>query len=493
MNKKLSVLTLAVPTLLVIILISLYMAGRTSAHSAIQSSVFQIVPVRQLYNMTTDFTAVVGQSVSHDGFVITCEGISGDVPVTVTSDNPNFAVNLTQVFCDSTIYPDVQFTPTAPGLTTAHIIVSSTFGTGNTELIGNGVIVESPPYWIADLGTDTYVHSIWQDTQRNLLYLTDQGNDHLIIFSPADRIIVKTIPVGLNPAGMAQSPDGNKLYVANSGESSISVIDLIGQTEAERILLPTLYPNPSEGFQYFYYPYEIVIISDTLALLGSVPPGYASGGPMYQFNLVTKELKAQGLWGARPAFAISRDHTAVGIVVEPGSSPTLLARYDVISDTFVTNRDLMNYERNASINSDGSQMITTFYYCNILAPNLHRFDQNLTTLPAIKTLGCPTVAAIYDPLNGNNIYTLDDSFTSIGEVQLDEGRQTRAWLFNLPANYGFWFGGNPRGRSMAIANDGAWVYARLNQPYSGSTFGPSKLLAVYIGPMYKTYLPALAR
>ncbi|HWZ81000.1 MAG TPA: beta-propeller fold lactonase family protein [Terriglobales bacterium] len=65
---------------------------------------------------------------------------------------------------------------------------------------------------------------------------------------------VATLPVGDNPAAVAETPDGKKVYVANQGSNSISAFNTI-----DRSLRPidtTLFPNP------FSQPHWVVVRSD---------------------------------------------------------------------------------------------------------------------------------------------------------------------------------------------------------------------------------------
>jgi YVTN family beta-propeller protein len=46
--------------------------------------------------------------------------------------------------------------------------------------------------------------------------------------------VVKKIPVGLQPDGVAVSPDGMTIYVANSGTNDVSLIDFLDLKEIRR-------------------------------------------------------------------------------------------------------------------------------------------------------------------------------------------------------------------------------------------------------------------
>jgi YVTN family beta-propeller protein len=50
------------------------------------------------------------------------------------------------------------------------------------------------------------------------------------VVDPANPNTITTIQVGKLPIGVAVTPDGSKLYVANSGDGNVSVIDTATNT-----------------------------------------------------------------------------------------------------------------------------------------------------------------------------------------------------------------------------------------------------------------------
>ncbi len=57
------------------------------------------------------------------------------------------------------------------------------------------------------------------------LYVLCQGTDEVRVLDPATFSQIKAIPVGHIPRGFSLSPDGARLYVANTWDDTISVID----------------------------------------------------------------------------------------------------------------------------------------------------------------------------------------------------------------------------------------------------------------------------
>ena len=477
--------TLSISSMLTVMLLSTFIfsaatpSWKEPGMEANQSISLIVTPMRELYGMPTDFDALVESSVQHYAFTVTCQGAPSITIDDLTHDNPVFQPGWTakNIQCGSIYWFSFSFSPTNPGITTDNVTFLGQFGKVTKQLVGNGIPTHSADQWIADLAPGTSANRLVYDNQRDLVYITDSGNDQVIVFSPEQQGVVASITVGLDPVGLAITPDSQKLYVANSGEHSVSVIDLSTQTELEKIPVPTLYPNPTQPYHFEYMPYEIAVVSNTLALLGSEPPGAASGGPIYQLDLQSTQVAPRldlpsGSLGRYPVFRTSLDSTATGIVVEPGSSPTLLARYNTVTNSFIETSHRL--ERTIAINNNGTRLITTNHDCNQLIPNLAIFDQEFTSLSHIQLIGCQSVAVVFNPVNPKYVYAVDGrEGNRIEEASIDSGTQTRALYFDVPDEYYL------KSHALAISGDGIWIYALLVQAWNAP---PSKLLAVKVGP-----------
>jgi YVTN family beta-propeller protein len=56
-------------------------------------------------------------------------------------------------------------------------------------------------------------------------YVANRFDNTVSVIDTATKMVVATIPVGNNPSGIAVSPDGKRVYVANSGSNNVSMID----------------------------------------------------------------------------------------------------------------------------------------------------------------------------------------------------------------------------------------------------------------------------
>jgi YVTN family beta-propeller protein len=441
----------------------------SSAETTVEEVTLTVTNMREMYDMQTNITAPIGGTVFQYAFTVRCQGPDETV-VNLTHPNPQFQIGPAQqlIQCGSVYWYSAYFSPEAAGVITDEVVLSGEFGTITEKIIGIGVPAETPEYWIAELGPGTSAMHLVHDDQRNLLYIADFGNDQVIVFSPGLRRVVKTINVGQDPIGLALSHDNQRLYVANYGEYSISVINLSTQTETEKISVSALK----------YPPFDIAIVSDTLALIGTAPPGIASGEMISQLDLITKEVTPRsdlffrGL-GRFPVFKTSRDLSVTGIVVEPGSSPTQIASYLKSSNSFIETTH--SIERAIAVNNNGSRLVTSNHDCNTLEPNLVVFNQELSLQAKIQLLGCQSLSLVFNPVMPNTIYAVDGRESGIVEVaRMDLGYQSKILTFDVPEGY-YQKGSD----ALTISDDGMWLYAPLIQTWNEP---PSKLLAVKVGP-----------
>ncbi len=66
-------------------------------------------------------------------------------------------------------------------------------------------------------------YTVTKDGKR--IYAANGGAGSVSVIDPATNKVIKEIPVGKRPWNMALTPDSKKLYVANGRSNSVSVID----------------------------------------------------------------------------------------------------------------------------------------------------------------------------------------------------------------------------------------------------------------------------
>lgn len=93
--------------------------------------------------------------------------------------------------------------------------------------------------------------------QQTLLFVTENQGNSVAIVEPVYGRILKRITVGKSPIGIVASPDGTRVFVANYGDSSVSVLD----TARQSVLLTT----PVNG-----HPYGLALSTDAHTLFASL-------------------------------------------------------------------------------------------------------------------------------------------------------------------------------------------------------------------------------
>lgn len=417
----------------------------------------------------TDFVQTVGEPKSHLAFRMWCDPLlAAETDVNITNAHPAFSVDsyIDHIQCNSYYHVNFSFTPVEPGLATDTVTVSGDIDTISLNLIGNGVKREIPETWAADL-PGIMAQRLIYDAERDLLYITDSYKGLLVVFSPKLRQIIHHIRVGYSPSGMAITPDGKRLYVANSGEFSISEINLESMTNVRTIPVPPLQTHP----QLYATPYDIAVVDENTALIGG-DAGAGSGGPIYELDLTTLQVSAREDIGGgnRPVLRTSLDFSTTAILFEPRASPSTVGRYDTASDSCIARK--FDMERGVAINKNGTRIAITWIFNNVLVPDLRLVDQDLNDIMSIKLVEIP-LGVDFHPTRKYIYATGGYSGSSVEEVSTETLIQTRYLDYPMPE--GFEQIEHPE--TLVVSKDGQWVYIILRTaPWTP----PSKLLAVRI-------------
>ncbi len=105
-------------------------------------------------------------------------------------------------------------------------------------------IVTKKTLGIYPLGGEGYTCLLSPDKKE--LYISCWGCDKLIVFNTDTRLIEQEINVGDNPNDICLTKNGKHLFVANSNDNSVSVINTASRKVIE-ILTSSLYPNAPQG------------------------------------------------------------------------------------------------------------------------------------------------------------------------------------------------------------------------------------------------------
>src|SRR5688572_15474957 len=74
---------------------------------------------------------------------------------------------------------------------------------------------------------------------RPLMYASLRERNSVAIIDTNTLAVRNTVFIGSNPVGMALSPDGGKLFVANVGSNFVGVLDTATENTLEPLLMPS--------------------------------------------------------------------------------------------------------------------------------------------------------------------------------------------------------------------------------------------------------------
>jgi len=142
-----------------------------------------------------------------------------------------------------------------------------------------------------------------------LLYVTNSDSNCVTIIDRQQDIVVATIAVDQSPVGIAASPDGSRIYVANSGAGNISVID----TAVNRVI------NTISNFGYS--PVELALSGDGLTLYATNPDSDNISVIDTVSNMVTGSISV----GNNPAgIVVDQDRNKVYVANKSSNSISII-------------------------------------------------------------------------------------------------------------------------------------------------------------------------
>jgi YVTN family beta-propeller protein len=144
---------------------------------------------------------------------------------------------------------------------------------GSSVPIGTAVNVNLPTG-----SSPVFVHS----TEGNTMYVANSGNATVSAISTASNVITNTIPVGVHPIAMAETPDGKKLYVVNSGSANVMVVNTVDKSVSTTLAVgvsPRWAVVRGDGARVYVLSHDdgmLTTINSLLPLdvvMGSIPVG----------------------------------------------------------------------------------------------------------------------------------------------------------------------------------------------------------------------------
>ena len=190
------------------------------------------------------------------------------------------------------------------------------------------------------------------DPACEYVYVSNMTQNRIEVYSLDDQSFETPIPVGAMPRGMDFTPDGALLYVANSGEHTVSVVDVSTRTELRKISIPF------DSFQNDR-PVWIAIGNNGVALLNTQT---GSGGRMMELRLATDVASLRTDFGPQGGNAFqgrlkaSGDRSSISVVNTRDSGGNVYV-YDAATDEFEEDRRLQVSLDDVAVNRTGSTVV----------------------------------------------------------------------------------------------------------------------------------------
>ena len=106
----------------------------------------------------------------------------------------------------------------------------------NVEINSDGIAVD--PVTVASYRLHGSAGNSVRAVATPRVYFTNGPKNHVMVFDTATRSFAASIPVGGLPRGIAITPDGKTLYVANQASSSVFVIEVESLEVTDTIGIP---------------------------------------------------------------------------------------------------------------------------------------------------------------------------------------------------------------------------------------------------------------
>lgn len=198
-------------------------------------------------------------------------------------------------------------------------------------------------------------------------YATNPSRNQVEVLSLATGTLEAPILVGSQPRGLDFSPDGGTLYVANSGASDVSVVNLSLRREVRRVTVPTHQFGNDR-------PFSIAVASTGLALLTTTFDGSGFGARMLSIDFTSDTVRERReFWSFGSTTEITRmkasgDRSRIGIVAgNISSGPVFL--YYAATDTFTPEETLAAFVSFVALDGAGSTVLVN--------PGTYVLDGNL--------------------------------------------------------------------------------------------------------------------
>jgi uncharacterized protein (TIGR03437 family) len=176
------------------------------------------------------------------------------------------------------------------------------------------------------------------DARRQRLYITNSGLNRLEVFDIRSRQFMQPVKVGQLPRSMALTPDGNTLYVVNTGGESISIIDPETMRVVDKVMFP---PIPLNTAAAIITPSVIAASQRGAMFMTSTGQLWRIIGneavPRGVSSIIGADAQGRPLTIAAPR-GLASTPNGERIIVTAGNGNSYL--YDALADDFIQGRQV---------------------------------------------------------------------------------------------------------------------------------------------------------
>ena len=112
----------------------------------------------------------------------------------------------------------------------SRVFVASTLSDSVASFVPGGIAGIAPPLTISlPLGSrPVFVHT----AETTNMYVANAAANTVSVIDTGSNVVTQTVPVGVTPVALAETPDARKLYVVNQGDNSVTRINVADFTQA---------------------------------------------------------------------------------------------------------------------------------------------------------------------------------------------------------------------------------------------------------------------
>lgn len=226
-------------------------------------------------------------------------------------------------------------------------------------------------------------------TGKPLVYVTNHSNRTVAVIDSGDNLVVQQIPVGGGPLEAAVAPDGNHVYVANSEDNTVSVIDTTNKKVPIVMTVPV-------GL----YPAAIAVTPDGTRVYVTND----SDGTVSAIDTTINSVVATITVGEEPeGIAVTPDGTHVYVADRAGNAVTVI---DTANNTVVSTISVAANPEGIAVTPDGTRAYVVSYSA------ISVIDTATNTVIGMTTVGGQLLKLAVTP-DGKHVYIADREDNSV--------------------------------------------------------------------------------